>query len=101
MSSSRTSSSSSDAPPPANPYAGLLDVRCEVEVVVGSGSITVRDCLKLQPSSVIRLMQPAGADLEVRVQGIPTATGEVVIDEDTTSVRVSDILPPPSAEARS
>jgi flagellar motor switch/type III secretory pathway protein FliN len=97
MSSSPTSSSSTDA---AATYAGMLDVTCRVEVIVGTGSITVRDCLKLQCDSVVRLAQPAGSDLQVTVQGVPTATGEIVIDDDTTSVRISSVLPPPGAEAQ-
>jgi flagellar motor switch protein FliN/FliY len=97
MSSSPTSSSSTDA---AATYAGMLDVTCRVEVIVGTGSITVRDCLKLQRDSVVRLAQPAGSDLQVTVQGVPTATGEIVIDDDTTSVRISSVLPPPGAEAQ-
>ena len=95
MSSSPISSSSTDA---AMQYRGMLDVRCTVEVIVGTGSITVRDCLALQRNSVIRLQQVAGADLEVTVEGIPTAAGEIVIDDDTTSLRISEILPPPHAE---
>jgi flagellar motor switch protein FliN/FliY len=98
MSSSPTSSSSTDGT--STPYAGLLDVTCRVEVIVGSGSITVGDCLKLQRDSIIRLTQPAGSDLQVMVQGIPAATGEIVIDDDTTSVRISGVLPPPSAEVQ-
>jgi flagellar motor switch protein FliN/FliY len=78
----------------------MLDVTCRVEVIVGSGSITVRDCLKLQRDSIIRLAQPAGSDLQVKVQGVPAATGEIVIDDETTSVRISDVLPPPSAGAQ-
>ena len=97
MSSSPTSSSSTDA---AALYAGLLDVTCRVEVIVGTGSITVRDCLKLQRDSIVRLTQPAGSDLQVTVQGVPTAAGEIVIDDDTTSVRISTVLPPPGTEAQ-
>lgn len=96
MSSSPISSSSTDTP--AHPYAGMLDVTCRVEVIVGSGSITVRDCLKLQRDSIIRLTQAAGSDLQVVVQGVAAATGEIVIDDDTTSVRISDVLPPPNVE---
>ena len=98
MSSSPTSSSSTDAP--SSPYAGMLNVACRVEVIVGTGSITVRDCLKLQRDSIVRLTQAAGSDLQVTVQGVPTATGEIVIDDDTTSVRISTVLPPPGAEAQ-
>lgn len=97
MSSSPTSSSSTDA---AALYAGMLDVTCRVEVIVGTGSMTVRDCLKLQRDSIVHLTQPAGSDLQVTVQGVPTATGEIVIDDGTTSVRISTVLPPPGAEAR-
>jgi len=96
MSSSPTSSSSTDA---TVTYAGMLDVTCRVEVIVGTGSITVRDCLKLQRDSIVRLTQTAGSDLQVTVQGVPAATGEIVIDDDTTSVRISTVLPPPGAEA--
>ncbi len=98
MSSSPTSSSNTD---PANPYAGMLDISCLVEVIIGTGSITVRDCLKLDRGSIVPLIQTAGADLQVTVQGVPTAIGEVVVDDDTTAVRITDILRPPSAEAQS
>ena len=98
MSSSQTSSSSSDGS--ESPFAGMLDVLCSVDVVVGSGSISVRDCLKLQPNSVIRLVEQAGSDLLVLIQTIPAATGQIVVDDDTTSVRISQLLPPPSTGAR-
>ena len=98
MSSSPTSSSSTEIVSAA--YAGMLDVTCRVEVIVGTGSITVRDCLKLQRDSIVRLEQVAGSDLQVTVQGIPAASGEIVIDDDTTSVRIGNVLPPPGAEAQ-
>jgi flagellar motor switch/type III secretory pathway protein FliN len=98
MSSSPTSLSSTDAV--SATYTGMLDVTCRVEVIVGTGSITVRDCLKLQRDSIIRLTQSAGSDLQVTVQGVPAASGEIVIDDDTTSVRISGLLPPPGAEAQ-
>jgi len=101
MSSSLTSSSSSELPAPPNPYAGMLDVVCPVDIVVGSGQITVRESLRLQHNSVIRLMQPAGSDLELRVHGIVVARGEVVIVNDTTAIRVTEILPPPGTETTS
>lgn len=98
MSSSPTLSSSTDT---ANPYVGMLDVTCRVEVIIGTGSITVRDCLKLDRGSIVPLVQAAGDDLQITVQGVPAAVGEVVVDDDTTSVRITDVLRPPSAEAQS
>ncbi len=98
MSSSQILLSSTN--PVASAYAGLLDVPCRVEVIVGSCTLTVRDCLKLKRDSVIRLTQLAGSDLQVTIQGVPLAAGEIVVDDETTSVKISEVLRPPSAEAQ-
>jgi|SRR5579885_3259343 flagellar motor switch protein FliN/FliY len=102
MSSSPTSSSSSEPAPPADaahPLAPMHDVMCRVEVVLGTGSMTVRECLHLQPQSVIALRQSAGADLLVRVHGVTLAAGEVVIVDDSTAIRITEICPPPGSGA--
>jgi flagellar motor switch protein FliN/FliY len=80
------------------PFAAMSDVVCGVDVILGTGHISVRDCLKLQRMSVVRLGQSAGSDLEVRVHGVTTATGEVVIVDDSTAIRVTEIAPPPGGE---
>jgi flagellar motor switch protein FliN/FliY len=77
----------------------MLDVRCAVDVILGTGSIKVRDCLRLERQSVVKLDQSAGSDLEVRVQGVAVATGEVVILEDNTAVRISHMTPPAGVDA--
>lgn len=102
MSSSPSSSSSSSAPAPAEdargaggrPFAGLLDVTCPVSVVLGTGVISVRACLALARNSVVRLRQSAGEDLQVFVGRVPIARGEVVIVEDSTAIRLTEMLPP-------
>jgi flagellar motor switch protein FliN/FliY len=111
MSSSPSSSSSSD--PAARPASDrvdakrdltpaelvpLHDVVCRVDVVLGTSSMTVRECLHLRPQSLIRLTQSAGEDMQVIVNGVAVARGEVVIVEDSTAVRLTDVLPPPSSE---
>jgi flagellar motor switch protein FliN/FliY len=110
MSSSQISSSSEAAQPPetprsqpaaAHPLAGMLDVTCTVDVIVGDGTITVRDCLKLKRHSVIRLRRQAGSDLAIHVQGVPIATGEIVVVDDRTAVRISRITTPPGTEGSS
>jgi flagellar motor switch protein FliN/FliY len=94
MFSSPTSSSSSEG----FSLATLHDVSCTVEFIIGTGRMSVRDCLRLQPNTVIRLDQSAGAELEMRVHGIPIAAGEVVILDDQTALRVMRILPPAGVE---
>jgi flagellar motor switch protein FliN/FliY len=111
MSSSTSSSSSSDDAPAdvakiaapadeARVYGHLLDVQVPVNVVLGSGSISVRECLALAPRSVLRLKQTAGEDLQVFAGEIPLARAEVVIVEDSTAVRLTEILKPAASEDR-
>lgn len=98
MSSSPNSSSSSEPPITPASLTVLHDVMCSVDVVLGTTSMTVRDCLHLRSQSIVRLIQPAGADMTVSVNGVSIAHGEVVIVEDSTALRVTDILAPPSSE---
>jgi flagellar motor switch protein FliN/FliY len=94
MSSSPNSSSSSDA----TALGALHDVTCGVDIVLGSAAFSVRDCLSLKPNALIRLHEFAGADMQVVVNGVAIAMGEVVIIDDSTAIRITDILPPPSNE---
>jgi flagellar motor switch protein FliN/FliY len=76
----------------------MLDVKCRVDFIIGTGTLTVRDCLRLARHSVVRLDQFAGADLELRVHGVAVASGEVVIVDDSTTLRVSRITAPAGVE---
>jgi flagellar motor switch protein FliN/FliY len=96
MSSSQNSSSSSDRG--SAPLVALHDVVCTIDVILGSASMSVRECLALQPGSIISLAEAAGGDMEVAVNGITVAYGEVMIVEDDTAIRITDIVPPPSSE---
>ena len=99
MSSSPNSSSSSDVL--TSDFRGFHDVVCDIDIVLGNGTMTVRECLNLKKHAIIRLSQMAGADLQVVVNGIQIASGEVVIVDDSTAIRVTEIAPPSSAEAGS
>jgi flagellar motor switch protein FliN/FliY len=79
-------------------YTPLHDVTCEVSVVLGTGQMSVRECLYLKPQTIIPLVQPAGADLQMTVNGVLVAHGEVVVLDDSTALRLNGIVPPPSAE---
>jgi flagellar motor switch protein FliN len=102
MSSSPTSLSSTNATgvdtpaasvAPSEPmFPGLMDVIARVSVRLGTGTMTVADCLDLKPHSVVKLSQPVGQDLDVSVNGETIARGEVVIIDDHTSVRCTDII---------
>ena len=76
----------------------VLDVPSPVEFVLGTATVKVRACAQLAVGSIVRLRQAAGADLEVRVGGIPMFTGEVVVHGETLALRVGRVLPPAGQE---
>jgi flagellar motor switch protein FliN len=93
MSSSPTSSSSSEAPAAATPFDALAELRCPVTIVLGTGSITVRQCLRLERHSILSLAEAAGEDLRVMVNGVLVARGEVAIIDTSTAIRITDLAP--------
>ena len=95
MSSSSNSSSSNASLLP------LSDVVCDIDVLLGTATVSVRECLHWKRNSIVRLRQSAGSDMQVTINGVVVATGEVVIVDDTTAVRVTEILAPPSSESSS
>jgi flagellar motor switch protein FliN/FliY len=99
--SSSSNSSSSNAANAAAAIAPLNDVVCQIDVLLGTATVSVRECLRWRRNSVVRLRQSAGADMQVAINGVPVAIGEVVIVDDSTAVRVTEILQPPSSESDS
>lgn len=96
MSSSPNSSSSSSGANGHDHAAGcrfgsLRDVKCPVSVVLGTGVISVRQLLMLSRQNVLRLQQSAGEDLRMLVNGVLVARGEVVVVEDSTAIRLTEI----------
>jgi flagellar motor switch/type III secretory pathway protein FliN len=105
MSSSLILSSNTDLalvnpPVVASPgdLTSMFDVRCAVDFILGTGTVTMRECLRLQRHSVIQLIQREGADLHVSVRGVTIAHGEVVIIDESTALRISHVRPPPGQE---
>jgi flagellar motor switch protein FliN/FliY len=92
------------APAPASTLAPVLDltplndVVCQVDVLLGDAAMSVRDCLALKRDAIIRLTKAAGGDLQVLVNGIVIAYGEVVILDESTAVRITELVAPPSYE---
>jgi flagellar motor switch protein FliN/FliY len=81
------------------PFPGLMDVVCKVNIRLGTRRITVRECLALRHHSIIRLAQLVGDDLHVCVEDVLLAKGEVVMVDDSTSIRLTDTAPDQLPEA--
>ena len=96
-SSSSTNPTGADTPAaavaPSEPmFLGLMDVIARVAVRLGTGAMTVAECLELKPHSIVRLTQVVGQDLDVSVNGETIARGSVAIIDDSTSILLTDIV---------
>jgi flagellar motor switch protein FliN/FliY len=100
MSSSQNSSSSSERDvTPSHVFQQLLDVQVPADVLLGTGSVTVRQCLALDRNSLLELRQSAGEDLLLDIRGVNIARGEIVIVEDSAALRITEISAPPPPKA--
>jgi flagellar motor switch/type III secretory pathway protein FliN len=63
-----------------------------IEVLLGRGTMPLRQLVRLEPGIVVRLDSAAGADLVVRATGVAMALGEVVIIEDSVAARITHVL---------
>jgi len=68
------------------------DVPVMIEVLLGKGTMPLRQLVKLEPGVIVRLDSAAGADLVVRATGVSMALGEVVIIEDSVATRITHVL---------
>jgi flagellar motor switch protein FliN/FliY len=70
----------------------LLDIQLPVTVSLGKADIPLRRLLQLQPGSILSLEKRIGEPVDLIVQGVPFATGDIVVVEDCYAVRIREIL---------
>jgi flagellar motor switch protein FliN/FliY len=64
-----------------------------VELELGTLSMTIGDIFQLQEGSVLRTDHPAGAPFPLFASNVKLAEAEVIVIDDTVSVRVQKMLP--------
>jgi flagellar motor switch protein FliN len=72
----------------------LADVSLTVTVELGHTAMIVKDVLQLSEGSIVELDRPAGAPVDVLINGTLVARGDVVVVDDELGVRVSEVLDP-------
>ena len=72
----------------------ILDVGVSVALEVGRTRITVRELLQLTQGSILELDRLAGEPLDVLVNGVRVARGEVVVVNDKFGIRLIEVLSP-------
>lgn len=72
----------------------LLDVNCTVTAELGRTKMSIGDVLKLNVGSVIELNRLVSEPVDVLVQGVLLARGEVVVVNDRFAIRIKEIVEP-------
>ena len=75
----------------------LLDIQLPVTVSLGKAEIPLRRLLQLQSGSILSLEKKIGDPVELIVQDVPFATGDVVIVDECYAVRIRQILSNPAS----
>ena len=72
----------------------ILDIPVTISMEVGNTSIAIRNLLQLNQGSVIELDRLAGEPLDVLVNGMLVAHGEVVMVNEKFGIRLTDVISP-------
>ena len=72
--------------------AHLADVPLEVEVQLDRRLMTVREILKLNVGTAIRLNRSAGENVDLYVGSMLAGFGEIVVIENSVGIRITDFV---------
>ncbi len=76
----------------------LLDTMVEVTATLGSVRMAVAQLLEMGTGSVIQLDRAAGEPVDLLLNGIPFATGSLVVVDNHLAVRLKDVRTPDTEE---
>ncbi len=72
----------------------ILDVPVTVSMEIGRTKINIRNLLQLNQGSVVELDRLAGEPMDVLVNGMLIAHGEVVVVNEKFGIRLTDVISP-------
>jgi flagellar motor switch protein FliN/FliY len=81
---------------PAAPLNRLLTVKVTVTAELGRVKLPISEVLKLGVGSVIQLDRAVAEPIDIMVEGVLLARGEVVVVDDRFAIRIKQIVEPKS-----
>ncbi len=75
---------------PADEIHHLSDVPVLLDVELDRTTMTVREILRIDAGSVLRMTRSAGENIDILIDGTLVGSGEIVIMEDVMGIRVTD-----------
>ncbi|MEM7339737.1 MAG: flagellar motor switch protein FliN [Actinomycetota bacterium] len=82
------------ATPALGRFDRFVNVNLDVSVELGRTQVTLAEALRYDTGSVIELDRAAGSPVDVRVNGMLLAHGEVVLIDDEYAVRITEVFDP-------
>jgi flagellar motor switch protein FliN/FliY len=76
------------------------DLPFVLELELGTLAMSIGEIFDLREGKVLRTDHPAGAPFTLLAEGVTLAEAEVVIVEDSVSVRINKLSPGPKATTR-
>jgi|SRR5436190_17613498 len=78
--------------------AGVHDVPLRVSIEIGRVRLPVGEFLRLSTGRVIEIKKPAGEPFEISLNGLVVAKGEIIMVEQSSGVRIVEVLKPAGVE---
>ena len=72
----------------------IMDVPVTISMEIGHVTISIRNLLQLNQGSVIELDRQAGEPMDVLVNGMLVAHGEIVVVNEKFGIRLTDVISP-------
>lgn len=72
----------------------LTDVRFDAEAILGRAVLSVGEILELGAGSVVELNRQIAEPVDLVIQGVKVASGEVVVVDDCFAIRIKEIEQP-------
>jgi flagellar motor switch protein FliN/FliY len=70
----------------------ILDVAVTLSLEVGRARLAVRELLQLAPGAIVELDRASSEPLDVLVNGVRIARGEVVVVNDKFGIRLTEVV---------
>jgi flagellar motor switch protein FliN/FliY len=86
--------STPSAPPQEVNLDLILEVMVTLALEVGRVRMPVRELLRLTPGSIVELSRQANEPLDLLVNGVRVARGELVVVDDKFGVRLTEVVSP-------
>ncbi len=75
---------------PQEEIATLSDIPVDIQIELDRRVMTAREVLRLEAGSIIGTSRSAGENIDIYIGGVLSASGEIVLIENSLGVRITD-----------